>query len=429
MKKNKFELKEVHLRGIEKKHYDEVNKLRRLRRYTWHDFFEHLYNYKGGLTNFFNRSKDVDLGSLKSIQTVNILLPKWCDNIAHNCHDIIDSGDISTLICKTRKDNKCWKLEKLKEKYNDKEEYDAEDICKDLNINPQSLEMLLRHAMTYDFVTCAGSAICNGCQNYFNANKPALIIAGGPSLKTYNHLDLLKKYGFEGDIFAVSKELKNVLEHGIIPNYVGALDADEFDTSFFNHDIVDKYSNQITAFFGTNVHPTTVQRWKGKRYYFTGYISEAEMPNIAHVFHLITRTSTLSVSGNIGSCLYNIASFLGYNPIITIGLDLSFPTIKDMKAYFPPTTEENWNKTMMVGNKERKQYKRGFNPYFKKQFYYDSVFEAYTLAHKSWSDLMSKGFGLKSINCSEQGSLYGKGIECMRFEDYLKNQKEINKLK
>jgi len=418
---------EVHLRGINKKHYDEVNLLRKQRKYKWHDFFEHLYTYRRNVVNLLNRGIEPDLCVIKSAQTVTALLPKWCDNISKNMSDIIINGDIADIICKTRKDNKCWKITKLKEMCTDpNKEYEKEDIAAECQIPVQELETYIKHAYTYTHVGCAGSNICSPCHEYVRANKPALIIGGGPSLEQHNHLEMLKEYGFDGDIFVVSKELKNVLEHGIVPTYTGALDAEEFDTSFFDHDIVDKHSDQITAFFGINIHPTTVQRWKGKRYYFSGYLSEADMPNISHTLHLLTHTSQLSVSGNIGSCLYNIASFLGYNPIITIGLDLSFPTLQDLKNYYPKATKEDWKRKIQIGSKEIKQYYRRNNPVYNKQYYIDSVFESYAVSHKSWADTLYAYYNIKTINCSEQGSLYGNSITNIPFKEYLENKDKYN---
>ena len=409
-----------HIRSINKEAWDDVNTIRRKRGYSWKLFFDHLHKHNKDLIRLLSTELDTGVCTYKSMQTVATFLPKWCENIAGNMTDIQKHGDVSYLTCKTRKDNKCYKLNKLNTLLKDSVEHEMEDVAKECELPLDMMDYFIKHAYTYNFVPIAGSHICIGCKNRLYAGKPALIIGGGPSLEEHNHLELLKKYGFNGDIFVVGKELKNVLEHGIVPKYVGALDAEEFDTTFFNHDIVDKHTDNITALFGTTIHPTTKERWKGNRYYFTGYISEAEVANVSHVFHLMTKTSTLSVSGNIGSCMSNVATYLGYNPIVLIGMDLSFPTLENMKEYFPNATEEDWNRELTIGEKTVPMYKRGWNPDFKKQYYIDSVFESYKLSHLSWAKVL-KHQGIKTINCSEQGSIHGKHIESMKFEDYLKS--------
>lgn len=415
--------KDVHLRNIDTKYFDEINKIRKIRNYTWAEMFEHMYVHRGAFISMMGREMKEDICSTKSGQTLFKLLPLWCSNIGHNIPDILEAGDISNIVCDTRKDNSCPKLAKLKEMlYDKKNEYDIDVIAKELSIPSEIISILIRNVMTYKFQNGTGSAMCHLCDKFKPANKTALIIAGGPSLKTYNHLELLKKYGFNGDIFCVSKVLKDVLEAGIVPKYWGSLDAEEFDTTFIDHDIVDKHKDEMTALFGINIHPTTIKRWKGKRYYFSGYIGE-EIPNISHVFHLITETSNISVSGNIGSCMYNIASYLGYNKMVLIGMDLSFPTIKDMKEYYPHATEEDWKRQDVVNGKKQPKYKRWYNPDFKKTYYTEPVYEAYKISTLSWTKVMTSS-GIPVINCSEQGSLHGNGIISMKFEDYLNDQKK-----
>lgn len=414
--------KDFHIRSIEEKYYNEINKIRKMRHYTWAEMFEHFYVHKGAFVSMMGREMKENICSTKSDQTVAKLLPAWCYNVARNMPDILQSGDISHMICDTRKDNTCHKLAKLKQMlYDKKNEYDIDTISKELFIPPELISTLIRNIITYKFQNGTGSAMCTNCDKFKSPNKAALIIAGGPSLKTYNHLQLLKEHEFNGDIFVVSKVLKDVLDNGIIPQYVGALDAEEFDTTFIDHDIVDKYSDKMTGLFGINVHPTTVQRWKGKRYYFSGYIGE-EIPNISHVFHLMTETSNISASGNVGSCLFNIASYLGYNKMVLLGMDLSFPTVKSMKEYYSPhATEEDWKGQDVVNGKKQPKYKRWFNPEFKKQYYTEPVYEAYKISTLSWIKTLTSN-GTPVINCSEQGSLHGNGITSMKFEDYLKSE-------
>lgn len=415
--------KDFHIRSVDQKHYDEINKIRKMRGYTWSEMFEHMYTHRGAFISMMAREMKEDICSNKSAQTINKLLPKWCYNIGHNMPDILSAGDISQIVCDTRKDNSCHKLLTLKEKlYDKKNEYDIDDLSKELSIPPDITSILIRNIMTYQFQNGTGSSMCTNCSKYKQPeNKTALIIAGGPSLKTYGHLKLLKEYGFDGDIFIVSRVLKEALDNGIVPKYFGALDAEEFDTSFINHDIVDEYSDKMIGLFGINIHPTTVNRWKGKRYYFSGYVGE-EMPNISHLLHLITETSTISVSGNIGSCMFNIAAFLGYSKFVLIGMDLSFPSIKEMKEYYSYATEADWERKEIINGIEQPKYKRGYNPDFKNTYYTEPVFESYKLSTLSWAKSLTTN-GSTVINCTGQGSLHGNGIISMNFEEYLKQNK------
>jgi hypothetical protein len=418
---------EVHLRSINKTDFDEMNRLRKAHRYTWADFFKHLVSYKQLTVNLFNRGLTPDLCTVKSMATVGALLPKWCSNIGQNMSDIIEGGDISTLVCKTRYENKCYKLDKLEQMLKDDSiEYTQEETALKCEIPLDMLDQMLRKIVSStDFVSIAGSKVCDKCTNVISTRKPALIIGAGPSLYQNGQLQLLNEKGFNGDIFVVSKALKPVLDAGIVPTYVGALDAEEYDTTFFDHDIVDQYADQITGLFGINIHPTTWKRFKGKRKYFSGYISESDVANVSHTLHLITKTSSLSVSGNVGSSLYNIASFLGYNPIVMIGMDLSFPTMQSMKEYYPKSKKEDWDRTFEIGTKKIKAYKRGYNKHFKTGYFIEPVFDSYRISTLSWAKALRMN-GIVTINCTEGGSIHSKDILCMKLKDYLNEQEKYN---
>ncbi len=53
--------------------------------------------------------------------------------------------------------------------------------------------------------------------------RPALLIANGPSLD--DHLDLLRRHRDRAVYFAVDSAVPALLRHGIVPDYIGALDA------------------------------------------------------------------------------------------------------------------------------------------------------------------------------------------------------------
>ena len=146
-------------------------------------------------------------------------------------------------------------------------------------------------------------------------NTPALIISGGPSLYNTDVLDVLEDEGFNGDIFAVGRVLKTLLDREIIPKYVGFLDAEQFDTTFIDYEIVDEYADEMTALMGTVVHPTTVRRWPGEIAFYNGWVPDWATPNISHMLHLFTNKIVMNVGGNVGSALWNTSVMFENNPI------------------------------------------------------------------------------------------------------------------
>jgi len=366
-----------------------------------------------------NKRHKTDKLREQTINTVQALLPIWCDNIVNNIPYIKRYGSLSKLLCRSYP--KCWKLDKLKEYFFASEEYDVRFIEKECGL---SKEIILQIGQLFlmDTSTLSGTSSCDGCKDEILIKKPVLIIGGGPSLDTYNHLELLKKYGFNGDIFCVSSILKKVLEYGIIPNYVVSIDAENHDTMFLEHEIIKEHSDKITGIFSVTVHPSTNECFKGNRYFIQGYINPETAPNVGHMIYLFTNVLSIVTCGNVGSSCITLASSMGYNPIITIGLDLSFPTEKELKHYYDSIIH-TWDKRKkeIDWNLPEYKYKHMINPDFNKEYYIDKTFESYAISTKEIIYHLSSVNKL-IINCTEQGALHSKHIKAMKFIDYLENQ-------
>lgn len=250
-------------------------------------------------------------------------------------------------------------------------------------------------------------------------NTPALIIGAGPSIYKQKHLDLLAQKGFNGLIIATDCILKECLEHGIIPDYVVCLDASEKILDYFNHDIVDKYASKITAVMCIAVHPSVVKRWKGGICWYDNYMDERYIPNVSHILSLLVKTKQFATAGHVSSLGWALASSIGCNPIVLIGLDLSYPAsmpVKESVAYI----------TYMKSLKNKEQVLKILDNHYHHKFfntdcYFEQIFKAYTETTMKQFELAEKN-GIKVINCTEGGTLEGEGVECMWFRDYLDSQ-------
>ena len=367
-----------------------------------------------------NRRRKPSLRDTKSLTTIQILLPIWCSNISDNIPYIKKYGSISKLICKSYPE--CWKINKLKEFFYSKEEHEIEHVKNQCELSSDIIFQSEQLCLSRE-TNLAGTDACENCIERLVANRPALIIGNGPSLDTYSHLDALQKYGFNGDIFCVSAAAKKVLEKGIIPKYIISIDAEEYESSHMNHAIINKYSDKITGIFSTSVNPITNNVFKGDRVFMQGYMKDDMLPNVSHILYLLTKVPSISTCGNVGSTGISIASSMQYNPIILIGMDLSFPSLEDMSSYYDKAIY-SWNpnkKEIKWGSGEFK-YKIMKNPDFNKEYYVNSIFEMYKTSTIQFINGLLE-YNIKTINCSEQGSIHGKNIIPMKFEEYLKSQK------
>ena len=262
-------------------------------------------------------------------------------------------------------------------------------------------------------------------------DMPMLVIGAGPTLYRNKHLELLAEKGFDGHIFATDAVLKDCLELGIIPDYVMFIDANEKIYPFIDHDIVDKYADKLTAIMNVITHPSVVERWNGDIMWYQVFIEEIIAPNVTFALQQLTHTTALMSAGHSASIGWSVAGIRNYNPIVNIGLDLSFPPdipIEESRIF------EFYLKAN-AGNREKTSemlescYKHYHHKFFNTDCYFEAIFGAYTDSSKRILQMLNST-GMRIINCTEGGTLEGEGIECMWFEDYLEkggqNDKKTN---
>lgn len=350
-----------------------------------------------------------------SESTIKVMSAQWCKNAMHNSYNLNDEDKISNLVCSTFP--KCWKIDILKSIVIKSERFDILDTAKECNMHPKQVVFYADNCLfDYNF---AGTFMCGGCPSYLHVNKPALIVAGGPSVEKYGHLDLLQKYGFNGDIICTDSMVEKLLNKGVIPKYMNLMDSSDSMLSMINKDIIHKYSDRLTGLFSTVTHPDVVNCFKGKKYFYNAFVNQ-----LSYMFFLMNNTMQINTGGNIGSSSIILAAILGYRPIIFIGMDLSFETFDKMKEYYSNAYSSHHNPMNIQKNWEISNYKRERNPVYNKEYWIESVFEAYRNSTLNiMTEIASKKISL--INCSEQGSLFADYIHQVKFEDYLKSQPEM----
>lgn len=248
---------------------------------------------------------------------------------------------------------------------------------------------------------------------------PALIIGAGPTLYRNKHLELLAKKGFTGQIFATDAVLKDCLEAGIIPDYVTFTDASPKILKFIDHNIIDEYADKLKAIMNIHMHPSVVNRWKGDIYWYQSYIDDFIAPNLKFILFELTHKAILIGGGQTASIGWALAALKNYNPIILIGLDLSYPMDMDIRG-----TRLVEHYLSFFNNMEDvlKIFDKTYHhKFFNTDCKFEIRFDNYTfIAKKHLKWLKDAGFQI--INCTEGGTLEGEGIECMWFKDYLDSQ-------
>ncbi len=240
---------------------------------------------------------------------------------------------------------------------------------------------------------------------------PALIVGGGPSLEI--HLDHVA--AFKGTIFACEKSLKPLLEHGVIPNYLVALDGTTLLVKYISDALVDQHSAKIKGLFATTVSPVLVRRWFGPLVFFNAWVDDpASEKSVSMIFTRISKRSCIQTGGHVGGCMWFIARELGANPLVLVGVDMAYPgDIPDLSAtqIWPAISRLPQDAILQL-------YKRVTNPFGRSvitDYMFDGLYEAWV----PWIEATAA----KTIQCSDFTAATEPPMFFQRFEDYLQNQR------
>lgn len=358
--KTKKSKKTRHIPAINDEHWNAFNVVRKKYNETWGDTFERFYNYMELTEHFFTLPKEVDRGAKTNAVTVMYYLPMWLENMYINfikAH-VSDIRDIKELRGIAKK----------------------------------------------------GTA--------------ALVVGAGPSLWKYDHAKMLAESDFyndhKGAIFVVSRSLKACLDAGVVPDYVTVVDAEDVMVEHFDYDIVDEHSDEIVGIFSAHTHPDVLERWHGEKIFCLSSIPDVTIPNVQGVISgLFPNLTEFNTGAHVGAFSWNMAVFMGYNPVAMIGLDCGFMPDLPIEetpyynAYRPshPTLQDMIDKC----------YHFHTHSFFKNNCYTDDAHYGFMETCVALAKLAKKQLGVTTFNCTGGGVIDDPAIENMHFADWLKS--------
>jgi len=197
------------------------------------------------------------------------------------------------------------------------------DYVKSLQISFNSFDALKEIRLVNLFrniPALLNSGAVNNLENLIGGN-PALVIAAGPSLS--KDVAAIRNRPANCVTICVDAALKPLVENGIRPDL-----AVTCDPSSNNYNKVAKLSREdigsIPLVYQADVTPELIERFEGHRFILNAHNSlTARMTNTGR--SVITFPPFQTVS----HLAFFLARFMGADPIILVGLDLSFPGEKD----------------------------------------------------------------------------------------------------
>jgi hypothetical protein len=170
--------------------------------------------------------------------------------------------------------------------------------------------------------------------------QPAVIVSAGPSLRKNKHL--LKDAQGKAVLIAVQTTLQPMLELGVEPNFVTALDYHDICTRFFEKlpptlrtELVAE-PKATSAIFDMNPGPLSILG----NDFAESLVAEMKL-----------NKTKLRSGATVAHLAYYLAEHLGCDPIIFIGQDLGF---SDGLCYAPGTSYDDvWRPELAVSARSR----------------------------------------------------------------------------
>jgi hypothetical protein len=212
--------------------------------------------------------------------------------------------------------------------------------------------------------------------------RPALIVSAGPSLN--KQLPLLAQNQHLFTIFAVDTVWPILNTHGIVPDYLVALDPVTLPS--WPRDGLSPHTRLVTDMIAS---PNMV--WSHDR----GHIMTCADGHIAETLGFLgARPGRLGVGGSVATLAFNMAVHMGANPIVLIGQDLALTGGKDHADGYLFT----YSSEMLQGRSDKGYDVEGY--------YGDRVrTERQLLAYKAWFEERFKELPeVMVINATEGGA-------------------------
>jgi hypothetical protein len=265
------------------------------------------------------------------------------------------------------------------------------------------------------------------------------VIGRGPSIKKFNHLELLKESDYNGSIICCDGALIDTLKAGVTPErfpnfYVATIDPIPQIKKFYDDEIVDKYGPKIKGAFTVISDPSAVDRARRagiKIHWFHSLFDYEEgKKSFNHISALMIRARNhpnglpaIQTGGNVGTSSWFIAwKILKCSDVALIGLNHGWEE------------DDPWDLIMRHGLKHisvkidknsptfKKLFPKIFNPQIGKYCILDPIFQFYSTAFKEF--ISRSPSWLTTINATEGGSIFGDRVKCMTFSEFLKNYKK-----
>ncbi|QUL54553.1 motility associated factor glycosyltransferase family protein [Paenibacillus tritici] len=191
------------------------------------------------------------------------------------------------------------------------------------------------------------------CLKNLFKNKPAIVVAAGPSLN--KNIDELKKMKSKAVIIAVDTIAKRLCEEGIIPDFICSIERDKETYSYFYENKI--YPSETSIVAPLLLYPEIFNE-------FAGDIIIPMRENVGEYIWLqqilgLVGDNSISLGLSCAHVAFGFAEHIGASPIILVGQDLAFGDSEE-ESHAGGTIYDNKDFTNEVFSAINKTYTEGY---------------------------------------------------------------------
>lgn len=260
-----------------------------------------------------------------------------------------------------------------------------------------------------------------GVNKFFDKYKniPAVIVSAGPSLE--KNIRKLKEIKNKALIIAVDTAIKPLFSHNISPHFIITIDPQKKNSKYFRN-VNFKESVLIAE---SSVDKEAIDSFNGAIYFINSIF-----PLAKYFMEELGDRGDITTGGSVSTAAYDFAIRIGANPIIMVGLDLSFPNYQThikgsyheenffTEIYKLDSYDSRIYKVLIAGNlREEKNI-------YNEKVWTDSRFDMY----KNWYEEQCLKYKKNKFYNATEGGIIINGMENIKLEELIKkfNDIEIN---
>ena len=264
--------------------------------------------------------------------------------------------------------------------------------------------------------------------------KTSIIIGKGPSIKEHNHLELLAKSEFKGNVVCCDGALISTLKAGVTPDkfpnfYVVCIEARQGLKKYFDDDLVKKFGNQIKGIFSVVADPEAINiaRNSGIKIHWMHALFDYEEGKKS--FNQISAIMVgakkhknglpgLQTGGNVGTTSWFFGwRILKSETVALIGINHGWNESDSWDIITSHGFEVEPPKLDHGSPSFNRLFPKIYNPEFECNCILDPIFLYYSNALKEFISRTPQN--ITTINATEGGVIFGERIHCMKFSKFL----------